>query len=876
MSVRSQLVDIRTTPDVWEKLRKELAAAEVVGLDCETQDENRHEGLEAFNNKNRHVFDHRRTVMTGFSVYPAGSDTAYYFNLAHADVENRLPNEVVSGILECKNPNAVWIAHNAPFELVMFKQCHDVDLENVICSLQMAVSDHGPDEYAIDKFYNSTLDCIKPIIPDILTNFRNYREKEELNSDQQFTLGQFIGKTTDSTFSYNGFVKQMAWGFSLKKLTKSIWGVDQITYEDVLAKANATHMGELTGEQVCEYGADDAYWAVKNYEFLLNKMMNENPEALVTFLESENPMIYVFADAWREGLRVNVEEIAEWRNKERANYAQVMRDLKAKVKELLPFESDLSETLVKWQKWYEKSGPTTRAKIAQWANSPDSDDDFVQCFQLSNPVGNAWAIEEGVDVPKAGKLNLGHYYGMRTLLHDLMGHKLVRVGGDISTNKEARGRMLQTYEKDTSNTAPIKIEILKLLTKMSNIEQSMKLYLNPYTQLVDPETGCLYSVISSMLASRRMAAKFPNPMQLAKRGESTYVRGFYLPDRDDHVVVSADWSSVELVEIGEFSGDPEFAKVFGQVPYGDLHSGAAVDILKVSDRYSWLTEEEFLNDLKRGRNPMNRDLRDFTGKELPADKWVKFMRTEIGKGANFNYWYSGALATVAEKMGFTADQMWAAGDRYRERFAVAEAWRLSVINDVIRNGYVSLPDGHRRVRFEATNEWYIAMRRKFSDVCADPSVLAFAELALPAIQRRAKNQAVNTMIQGMCARLAKDTTQNMRSRIDSDGAKVLMPGKARFMMPIHDELVYSVHRDYLDEFIPIFREVMCHHPKYIKTLPLHCTVAIGRTFKPWDGTPHSQIELDEAPYIEGVIGKEFEGRELPKEEISKLVDWMFK
>jgi len=268
-----------------------------------------------------------------------------------------------------------------------------------------------------------------------------------------------------------------------------------------------------------------------------------------------------------------------------------------------------------------------------------------------------------------------------------------------------------------------------------------------------------------MLASRRMAAKFPNPMQLAKRGQSTYVRGFFLADRDDHVVVSADWSSVELVEIGEFSGDPEFAKVFGQLPYGDLHSGAAVDILSVSDKYSWLTEDEFLTELKRDRNPMGRDLRDFSGNELSPKKWASFMRTEIGKGANFNYWYSGALATVAEKMGFTSDQMWAAGDRYRERFSVAEAWRLGVIEDVKRDGFVTLPDGHRRVRFEATNDWYIAMRRKFADISADPAMMAFADLSMTAIQRRAKNQAVNTMIQGMCARLAKDTTRTCEKRL---------------------------------------------------------------------------------------------------------------
>ncbi len=864
--IKSQLMDLRTSPDVWAKFTAEIGQAELLGIDCETQDEARHAGLNAFNNAKRHVFDHRRTTMTGFSIYCDGSDTAYYFNLAHADVANRLPAEIVKTIIEMKPKGATWVAHNAPFELVMFFQCHGIWLEDVVCSLQMAVSDHGPDEYAVEKFMGSNLQALKPIIPAILENFRNFDQSKsrDLDPDQQFTLGQFIGKASKAAFSYNGIVAELAWGFSLKKLTKSIWNYDQEKYEDVLKKAGATHMGQLTGEQVCAYGADDAYWAVMNYKWLLDKMMRENPAALVTFLESENPMIYRFAEAWIGGLRVNQDEVYEWQAKERATYAQVMRDLKAEVVKLLPFKDDMNEQLMQWQPWYVKSGKRVRERIAAWAVSPDSTDDFAQCYQLSNPVGNAWSIEKGMPPRASGSaLNLGHYYGMRVLLHDLMGHKLVRVGGDISTDKEARGRMLITFEK---NQQEIHVKILKLLAHMGQIEQAMKLYLTPYTQLMDPETGCLYSVISSMLASRRMAAKFPNPMQLAKRGESTYVRGFYLPDRDDHIVVSADWSSVELVEIGEFSGDPEFAKVFGQTPYGDLHSGAAVDILAVSDRYSWLTEEEFLTDLKRGRNPMNRDLRDFHGKELDPAKWVKFMRTEIGKGANFNYWYSGALATVAEKMGFTPDQMWAAGDRYRERFAVAEAWRLGVIADVVRNGYITLPDGHRRVRLEATDAWYLAMRRKFADVCADPAVLAYADLALPAIQRRAKNQAVNTYIQGMCARLAKDTINNLHHKMDKDGA--------RWMMPIHDELVYSVHRDYAPEFIPLFRQVMCDHPKYIKNLPLHCTVAIGRTFKPYDGTAFSQIELDEAPVIEGVIGEEFEGRELPMEKVNDLIQWM--
>ena len=867
MLVKTQLIDLSSPKSVWEQLRSDMQNAEVIGLDCETHDEDRHEGLNSFNNKQRHVFDHRRTTMTGFSIYCKGSDTAYYLNLAHADVENRLPPEVVPEVLSWRKKGSPYIAHNAPFELVMFQQCHNVMLTNVICSLQMAVSHHGPDEYDINLFYKTPLIGIKPIVGDILRNFQNFEgDSRSLNPDQQFTLGQFIGKTSDAAHSYNGYVKNIAWGFSLKRLTKSFFGVDQTTYEQVLR--GRRHMGELTGEEVCAYGADDAFWAVMNYEVLLDRMMKENPQVLVTFLEEENPMIHVYANAWREGLRINQEEVYKQRDAERANYAHVLRQLKMEIREL-QFEDELNEQMLVHQaKWYPRSGAAKRRQIDDWAMSPNSDDDYIQCTQVSNPVGNAWADERGLTLGSS-RLNLTHYYAMRVLLHDLLGHKLVRVGGDVTTNSEARGRMFKTYEAEGDER---KCNILRLITRLSQIEQTMKLYLTPYTQLMDPETGCLYSVISSMLASRRMAARFPNPMQLAKRGESTYVRGFYLADEDDHLIISSDWSSVELVEIGEFSGDEEFAKVFSTIPYGDLHSGATVDCLRVDPRYSWLSEEEFLQELKRGRNPMNRELRDFSGKELPPAKWVKFMRTEIGKGANFNYWYSGALGTVGDRLGWSSDIMWAAVERYRERFWQAEAWRVALIEEVAHNGYITLPDGHRRVRFEATNAWYTAMRRKFMDVCADPAILSFADLALPKIQTRAKNQAVNSMIQGMCARLAKDSILALHDKADMSGFKQI--SKSRFMLPIHDELVFSVHRDYAMEFIPILRECMCNHPKYIKKLPLHVNVAIGRTFRPWDGTPFSQLELDEAPVIENVIEQEWEGKALPPEKIERVIEWM--
>lgn len=869
--IKSQLIDLRTDKAVWDKLRTEMAEAiSCVGLDCETQDEARHAGLNAYNNKKRHVFDHRRTVMTGFSIYPEGGDTAYYFNLAHADSENCLPAQVVSEVLAMKPEGASWIAHNAPFEITMFQQCHGIMLKDVICSLQLAVTDHGPDEYSLPKFYEAKLTGIIPIVPDIIRNFKGFsqEDKRNLNSHQSFVLGQFVGKTTKAQWSYNGFVNNISWGYGLKQLTKSVFGFEMATFADVLG--DKEHMGQLTGEEVCAYGADDAFWAVANYLFFKDKLLENNPDALITFLQRENPMIYVYAQTWIEGLRINQEEVFAQRENERQNYAELLRELKAVIRDLLPFDQEpKAELITRQDKWYPNHFQNKRNQIAAWATSPDSTDSYTQCFQISNPIGNAWAIEKGITPPKGGKLNIGHYFGMRVLLHDLLGHPLVTIGGDISTDKDARAKMVDTYKDDVSNSSTLKLKILELITKVSQTEQVMKLYLTPYTQLMDPDTSCLYSVVSSMLASRRMAARFPNPMQLAKRGESTYVRGFYLADSDDEVIISADWSSVELVEIGDMSGDPEFYEVFKDTPYGDLHTGAAVDCLKVDPRYSWLTEEEWNDHLKHDRNPLNRKLYGLDGREIGSPKsWCKLMRTEIGKGANFNYWYSGALGTVGDRLGWDTPTMWAAVERYRSRFSVAEKWRTDLIEETVRNGFITLPDGHQRVRYEATDQWFLQMRRKFADISADPAMIAFADLALPRIQGRAKNQSVNSMIQGTCATLAKQSILNINEAGDSNGF--------RFMLPVHDELVFSVHRDYAVEFIDIVRDKMCDHPTIIKTLPLHCTVAMGRTFKPYDkkNPAYSQIELDEAPTIEGVIGKEWEGIPLPKEVVGKTLEWM--
>ena len=886
------LVDARNFDIKWPEIQRELNNAELLGFDIETQDRNRHEGLNIYNNKIRHVFDHRRTVITGFSVYVKGSDRAYYFNMAHADVENRLPEGTGNRVIAEINPRAICVAHNAPFEIVNLEQCWGAKLPNVVCTMQMAVSHHSPDEYDLNTFTAAELPTqFHAIAKQVLKEWEGWEPGTRLTGAQQELLGKFIAKESKAEHSYNGFVRSISKGYSLKQLTKSRFGYNQVEFWDLLNRYDAQDMGDLTGEQTANYGADDAFWAVKHYEWMYEEMLLTNPHALKAFFQQENPMVEIYARSWRDGIRLDLEQVFERRNIERKEMAKVLRRFKAGVKQLLPFPTEPHEVLARKEKWYTGKNGDAYAKkrkdIEKWANSPDSDDDFEQCFQVSNPIGNAWAEELGQKVPKGGKLNLVYYMGMRTLMYDLFGLPVQYQEGSVGSDKDARGKLREWLDKKLPTTdTPMNMDdaettrwklvqsLMGDLQTMADIEQRMKLYLTPYTQLMDPETSRVYPSLSSRLATRRLATSFPNPMQLAKSGSSAYIRSFYLGDQDDHVVLSADWSAIELVLIGDMSGDEGFREVYGQIPYGDMHTGAAVDGLSVKT-LPGLTEEEF-REMKFGRNPNDRVLKDSAGRLLEPKDFFSWARgTPVGKGINFSYWYSGALSTVAANLGWTDDEHWEAVDKYRARFPVAEQWRTGVQDQAAIGGYIVLPDGHRRSRYEVTREWRMDMERKFHMLSARPAMLAFAETAIRRIQGRARNQVVNAMIQGSCATLAKRSVLNLIKLCDEAG---LTWGKEyRMMMPIHDELVWSVHKDAVMTFLPLLRRAMVEHPDIVKSLPLDCTVAFGRTFRPFDknNPKFSQIELDEAQQIEGIIPKELEGSKLDDTKIAELLNWMY-
>lgn len=816
------LIDARNIDEMYPIILEEIKAAGINGFDLETFDE-AHEALIKYRKSKPQslIFDVRRTTIAGFSIYPDNGEISYYFNIFHADVENRIPLKKVMPLIEAmQDKKKLIIAHNSVFEITMVASDWGIDLcknENVICTMIMGVTAYNPDEFRLEDFIEQGIKPMgvakkgeKSILQQVQEQFvpdeQGRVDKYNLSAKQRKLVGKVVGKSSTAAFSYNGMVSNISYGYGLKRMVSKFFNFKMATFQDTIG--DKENMGQLTGEEVASYGADDAFWTVAVYKHLMKYMLEKNPKVIETFFKQENPMARHYSQIWLNGLKVNGPAIRERVLMERVAMAQVLRDLKVSIRKALPFPKEPHEEMYKKITNYKgKNGDAYlryRRNIENFANLPDSDDDFTMVSQVKSSITEAWALEKGL--PKPVGVNLNYFVTMQTILYDLCGLPPQYSQGRLTADKDARAKLFEDHSDR---------DVIKNLGILSGIVQRMSLFLTPYSGLTDPETNTMHPVVSSQLATRRLAASFPNPMQLSKRGESSYIRGFYLPDSEDDVIISLDWSQVELVLIGEFSGDPEFAACYKSKPYRDLHAVAAAPLAAKLKNLPEMTLEEF--------------------QALPD---YKDLRSELGKGSNFEYWYSGGLWQLGGKLGFNFEDTIEMSKRYSDKFSVAEAWRKKVQFDAHLYGYTELPDHTRRVRFESTALWRQYMMRWFGD---DPSMKAFAEIITKKIQTRSGNQSVNALIQGTCATLAKRSAERIVRECKAAGVRV------RFMMPIHDELVWSVNREDVHSFLAIAKKCMTQHPDIVKNLVLDCTASIGNTFRPYKkgSVPFGQIELDE-------------------------------
>jgi DNA polymerase-1 len=121
--------------------------------------------------------------------------------------------------------------------------------------------------------------------------------------------------------------------------------------------------------------------------------------------------------------------------------------------------------------------------------------------------------------------------------------------------------------------------------KILDYRQTAKLKSSHVDQLLsfaDPEVGRIHACFhQTVTATGRLSSSDPNLQNVPIRGElGTEIRRAFIPSRPDWVLISADYSQIELRVVADLSGDPALLEAFRSDR--DIHASTAAFIFKVA------------------------------------------------------------------------------------------------------------------------------------------------------------------------------------------------------------------------------------------------------------------------------------------------------
>ncbi|HKW60602.1 MAG TPA: DNA polymerase I [Candidatus Dormibacteraeota bacterium] len=137
-------------------------------------------------------------------------------------------------------------------------------------------------------------------------------------------------------------------------------------------------------------------------------------------------------------------------------------------------------------------------------------------------------------------------------------------------------------DADTLESLREKHDIIPAILEHRQLSKLKSTYVDALPQLVDPLSGRVHTSFGqASTATGRLASSNPNLMNIPIRTElGQRIRRAFKAGRPDHVMVSADYSQIELRIAAHLSGDPNLLGAFaaGQ----DIHTATAAAVFKVA------------------------------------------------------------------------------------------------------------------------------------------------------------------------------------------------------------------------------------------------------------------------------------------------------
>lgn len=668
----------------------------------------------------------------------------------------------------------------------------------------------------------------------------------------------------------------------LKQSSLHYLGYQQATYQET---TQGRGMRELTAREAFGYGADDPICTAALHQHYARIMLIE--ETWNAYTQVEISPLYLTAQAFNRGQKLSLERMLELERIDLAAREESWKTLRdyliahgwegtalptygtditpAQIKEAFRIVTgeDLTtqvRTSNKFPDLVEQAGyPDLAAAVAtavggncsllnamvkaRFSGEPD--------INLDSPKQVQRLLYETMKLPM--RLRNRPTDGMRKSIPDLKRQlREAKAAGDDAEVARVSGKLdvAQNGNPMTDDTAvdfalafdiedrPELRPVLKAFAAIKIADTRSKLYYRPYRHMLHWKDGLLHtSIRQCATVTRRHTAADPNVQQMGKRPRGSdipRIRETVIPHCDDAVVVSIDFKAQEIVSGAWQSQDPNMLDCFLGEKKKDLHILTGVGILNrkpARDLWEYLgtgtppegSEFEAAAQAWKtvGYEEFEAQLHD---KSARYHKVAKAVRNVIAKPVNFGGMYDIQAKKLSYQLIDTEENCQTYLDAKYEAFPGYERWKEQVRNDLSRDGYTVTLMGARR---------HLADEIFGGD--------GFT-------RSRAERQGPNFKIQGSCG----EQTRLAMGRIWERGT--FHKYNARFYFPVHDELVFSVHRNDALECIKEVHWAMSQ--KYAtQDLPAVASISLGANYR-------EQIECGDdydAEAIKEAIQQVFEG-----------------
>lgn len=235
----------------------------------------------------------------------------------------------------------------------------------------------------------------------------------------------------------------------------------------------------------------------------------------------------------------------------------------------------------------------------------------------------------------------------------------LKLGEGSDTAKKTKSKQYSTSEEVLQKMIG-QHEIVAKILEFRSVKKLLSSYIESLPQLINPKTGLIHSNFNQAVTSTgRLSSNNPNLQNIPVRGErGREIRKAFIPVNDDSLLLSADYSQIELRIMAHLSGDKGLIEAF--LAGEDIHAATAAKIYAI---------------------PLNEVTRDMRSK---------------AKTANFGIIYGISSFGLSQRLSIGRVEAKALIDGYFNSYPGVKSYMESVVAKAREAGYVDTLFGRRR------------------------------------------------------------------------------------------------------------------------------------------------------------------------------------